>query len=64
MEYNPNDLIVTEKPKHKIITKKNIKKKSSHGKHENTLINFIFKARKTIKNNIANFFRSKYIYKK
>ena len=63
MEYNPNDLIVTEKPKHKIITKKNIKKKSSRGKHENTLINFIFKARKTIKNNIANFFRSKYIKK-
>ena len=63
MEYNPNDLIVTEKPKHKIITKKNIKKKSSRVQHENTLINFIFKARKTIKNNIANFFRSKYIKK-
>ena len=61
MEYNPNDLIITEKPKKKTSTKKNIKKKSSRKQHENTLINFVSKTRQIIKNNIINFFRSKYI---
>ena len=61
MEYNPNDLIITEKPKKKTSTKKNIKKKSSRKQHENTLINFVSKTRQIIKNNIINFFRSKNI---
>ena len=61
MEYNPNDLIITEKPNKKTSTKKTLKKKSSMKQNENTLINFVLKTRKIIKDNITNFFRSKYI---
>ena len=61
MEFNPNDLIITEKPKKKTSSKKTLKKKSSMKKNENTLINFVSKSRQIIKNNITNFFRSKYI---
>ena len=62
MEFNPNDLIVTDKPKKRISSKRVIKKKSRKH-HENILINFLFTAREAVKANILNFFQSKYIKK-